>query len=241
MMSPVFRAIVTLGAAALLASCSGGSSVPLAGQQSAPSAVGTELGALGPTLASRLSGSQSAACDPKYGWSFKGPCQVFVLPYKGRTVTLSPYHGMRVTVKFGQNSVVGNFVVGLGTSDADITGKHYLDLFPVWGSKAAKCLGLNQRVTPCKGKGLLYVLLYLPPTTHHAAGLPYPSVHITKSGNFPGTTCAEASLFWSSAWYWIESGNTAKPLNGNITFRYNPDWDLTLQPGHFGVLAVYCS
>jgi hypothetical protein len=238
MINRVVRAIVTLGATALLAACSGVSNTPPVMQLTTPSSV---LAGGAGNLVSALTSSQSSACAVTNGWHFHGSCKTIVLPYSGKTVTLPAYHGMTVKITIGQNGFGTKLVLGLGTSDTDITGKQFNTAFPVWGSKAATCVGGGGLSERCKGKGFLYILFY-EPSSSLGGGIPnYPSYRITNTGSFYGTHCVESTIDWNTKWYWIDSPVTAKPVNGVATFKASPDWGLTLTPGEFSVVAFHCS
>jgi hypothetical protein len=244
-MTPVFRAILTLGATALLAACSGGSSVPPAMQQDTPSsAVRVGLASLSPSLSAGLSGGSKSPCNLPSGWDFLGPCKEMILPFKGTTITFPSYRGFNVSVKIGMNGWASNgkpnLVMSEGTGDSDIVGKHYEGIFPVFGSRKATCVADGGGAVPCKGKGFLYILYYAA-TSGEGGGFPnFPAYHITYTGKLPGTVCSETWLVWKGQWFWGLLNSTVKPKNGSVTFPAYPNWIEDLQPGQLGVVGFYC-
>jgi hypothetical protein len=242
MMILLFRAIVSVGAAALLAACSLGTAPAVALQTTPSTAVALGFEHLSSGLSGGLRSSNSSSpCDLTSAWYFHGPCKTFILPYSGKTLTFPAYRGLSLTGKLFPNTWGTDFAMGMGTSDTDITGKLYEDHFPVSGSHGATCIGTNLKPVACKGKGFLYLLFYAPPSGT-GGGMPtFPVFHITNKANFSGTTCSYATLTWNGSWLWIETTAAAKPKNGSLTYKSIGDWGLNLEAGHFSVVAFYCT
>lgn len=241
-MTTRFRGIVTLGVAvALLGACAGPeTSPPVAPAVPAPS--------LGQALASRgipsgLTDSHKSPCVHASGWSFKGPCIRFLLPHRGKTVTLAPYHRLSVRVHFTESSSDGRaMVVGMGTSDADIPGTLYGTIFPEYGTSDG-CIGANLQTVTCRGKGFLYVLTLVPSSNVAGTGLPVtPAFKVSTTGSFPGAKCQVSLLAQANnptvGWAWQEL-STAKPLNGTLALKSYPQ-PITFEPGEFEAFAFHC-
>jgi hypothetical protein len=226
---PFLRSAGALGALALLAGCSGVSPVPPA---------------LAPIGAPGVIQMQSSAspCAVQYGYTFEGPCHEFKLRPAGRTVTFQTYHGLDAIVRVSRyNSSDGQpLVLGLGTSDADITGKAFGTKFPEYGTSGG-CFDVHFKTVKCRGKAFLYLLIYQPPTDAWGTGFEYmPSVHFANSGAYPGTQCQESYVTYvgKKTWKWQEL-ITATPHNGAISFRTFP-FNLALEQGAFAVLGFHC-
>src|SRR5579862_3596063 len=155
MKPPAFRVLCALTAIATLAACAGGSGVtPSTDPASVP---------LSMSLTPTVSNSPSP-CAMKHGWTFHGPCEQFDLPsWPPTTIKLGPYQSLKVATIFGGQSSDGTaLVLGLGTSDTDITGK-IRTVFPLYGSNGG-CTNFYGYRTKCKGKGFLYELFMIPPS-----------------------------------------------------------------------------
>jgi hypothetical protein len=181
-------------------------------------------------------------CAIPNGWQFNGPCQQFSLTYPGPNIKLGVYRGLTFITHFGITTADGQpFVLGLGTSDKDITGKDN-GVFPVYGHAKGGCATYYGGQVRCKGTGFAYMLLYVPPTNKWATGLQYsPTFRIKNTGKFPGTRCQQAMLgsYAGSEWVWLELPQIAKPQKGSVTFKPF-QWILTLGEGYFQVEAFHC-
>ena len=175
------------------------------------------------------------------GWTFHGPCDLFNLPsWPPITIKLGAYRGLTVKAKFISESTDGRpFVLGLGTSDKDITGK-ITTFFPLYGTNGG-CTDFYLNPTKCRGKGFVYELLMNPPSSTVPMGIQHsPAFRIRNTGSYPGRKCQQATLVASGGkWRWSEFPQVVSPKNGVLAFA-SVQWGLTLQPGSFEVEAFHC-
>ena len=234
MLTTFSRAMVVLASAALLAACSDGAT-PNTG-------VGPGLSNPAGYLAATAQSSPNP-CAIKHGWTFHGPCKEFALPsYPGPIIAFPSYRGLTIDTHFGGNTSDGQpFILGMGTSKADITGTDSGITFPVYGSAKGGCTDAYFNNIKCHGKGVAYVLMMIPSTNSWPTGLQYtPIFHIRKAGAFPGTKCQQASLISEAGTLaWRDLPQIVTPHNGVI--RFKPfQWILTLQQNTFEVEAFHC-
>lgn len=222
-----------VAAAVSLAACAGTSSVP-------PSPSYAELaGRLQPVAAAE--GTPSPCAIP-HGWRFEGPCKEFDLPSTpGPTIKFPRYRGLRVITHIGTTTSDGQpFVLGLGTGDADITGRDY-GVFPEFGHAPGGCYTYYHKAIKCKGTAFAYVLLYVPPTNSWATGLASTPWYRIEAAAFPGTRCRQAVLgaLGGRTWVWQDLPQIARPKRGAVTFKPF-EWILSLAEGYFEVVAFHC-
>ena len=168
----LFRSVAALTVVAL-AACAGQNAVPSAGPGFSPYA------------------TAASPCNISGIWYFAGACAKKQMPSGGATYRLLPvFDGIRLYIQFPQNNAPKNdtFVIGAGTSDANITGTFDGIAFPLYGSKGYPCYRYNTTTkTPCVGKGLVYAAI----VNKGKAAVTFqktPSVTIIAS-KFYGTKC----------------------------------------------------
>jgi hypothetical protein len=235
MISSFTRTLAALGAVASLVACSGGGAVVPFVQHGTPLVMGAGMEA-------GAARSQTSPCNVPKGWYFRGSCLDFSLNIKGETVTLGAYHGISITEHIGPNSAYpashNSFVVGMGTSDKDITGKSRGFVFPKYGS--VECVAFGAASTPCKGKGFLYSVML---NDSDAMGMSHtPTFRVSYNGALPGTSCEEAMIgysFSTSKFFWVETGVYGKPQNGTVTFK-PARIALTFEPKASLAFAFHC-
>ena len=190
---------VAFAAAIALAACGGHGMVP--SQSAAPgfSAVVTPMLTPNP-------GCFSKALQP--AWIFKGECDVTKLPAKGKTLGLSPYKGIILTVKLPKNtSKNGKFAI-----------------FDAIGGKAKDILAYKKMafppITPTTLKSVVYV-----EAVNGTAGLKFTSgslVFVVKDTKIPGKTCPLSVLTGKAPKFkWFNSPFAAKVTTtdgGTMTF-----------------------
>ena len=243
MITRLSRTTGFLAATAVLAACSGGSTLP---SGPSPESLRTGPSAILPLnggLAGLAKSSSSACAIANNGWYFRGPCKEVVVPYTGKSLTFPSYRGLTLNMHIGANTVdSGKFVFGFGTSDTNITGTVFGHTFPEYGTVG--CLDPQAQSVPCKGKGFLYVLFYNPPDQLASGIRDYPMFRISNTGEFPGTQCHEDNIEWNSKnrqWLWMDQGISATPQNGSVTFKAHANWIITFEPGSFEVVGFHCS
>ena len=228
MISTFARASVPLSVIIFAAGCASGTLLtPVAPQGGEPFAV----------TADRLTQTQSSPCKIPNGLYFRGPCQRFALPRYGKRISFASYRGLSVVEHIGSNSGDTSLVVGMGTSDKDITGKTHGSAFPEYGS--VRCMTAFGGSIPCKGKAFLYSLTY---NTGVDVGLhETPTFRVTSTDAFPGKKCQEAFLGYStSGFFWIDFDIYAKPKNGSVTFWQSKANLITLGHDYVGIFAFHC-
>ena len=235
-------ALVALG----LAACSGQSTVPSGAPQSfAPEAASAQLSTHS-SLADALVANAASPCNVgKKFWYFKGTCVDAKIKSSPNKLVLAPYKGLKLTLGFPKsNAANAAFLIGDGTSSADITG--------VFVTKTAKtkfidygtvpCVDAKGNPTKCVGKAFLYVLLAnASSSTVNFANLP--TATITTSGQFPGTKkCGVIAMGFdqnSNPAGWFLLGANAKP-QGNKVSLPAPKGAFRFDSGTFTILGYTC-
>lgn len=186
--------------------------------------------------------SSTSPCAVQNGYTFEGPCSEFKLRPIGKTVTFPTYHRLSVTVHIDRRNASDGqpLVLGLGTSDADITGKAFNTTFPEYGTSGG-CFDVNFKAVKCRGKAFLYLLIYQPPTDAWGTAIQdMPSIHITNGGAYPGSKCQESYVTYvgNYTWKWQEL-ISATPQGAALSFK-SFAFDLSLTQGAFAVLGFHC-
>ena len=212
---------------------------PVGLQNITPNGVRTEWRLLNPSTGLSSSG-QSSPCDLPKSYDFRGPCKELYVPDQGLKLTFPAYRGLGVSVTIPTNTFDSDVAFGIGTSEADITGRWFSHIFPVFGSKQAVCSSGPGPLHPCIGKGFLYMLFYVPPKSVAGGINNYPEYHITNTGAFPGKTCEEDNLMWAGRWIWVQTGIAAKPVKRSLTFPTYAGWGIGIPNGKYAILGFHC-
>jgi hypothetical protein len=230
-------ALVALG----LAACSGQSTVPSAAPQAlSPDAASLRL-SMPAVLDDAAIANATSPCKVKGFWYFKGTCIASPVKNSAAKVTLDAYKGLGLTLGLSKsNANNATFILGEGTSSADITGTFKNTKFPDYGT--VPCVTLQGKTAKCIGKAFLYLLVAnTSKNTVTFAGLP--SATITNTGKFPGTKqCGVAGLGFTSSgvaagWFLLPSN--AKPAGNKIAFPAQTS-QFTFSAGSFTVLGFTC-
>ena len=235
-------ALVAVG----LAACSGHSTVPSAAPQSfAPDAASAQL-STHPAAVDALITNATSPCNlGKKIWYFKGTCVNAKIKSSPNKLILAPYKGLKLTLGFPKSDAANAvFLVGDGTSSADITG--------VFVTKTAKTKFIDYGTVPCvtsafkpakcNGKAFLYV--FLANASSSAVNFPnLPTATITTSGQFPGTKkCGVIAMGFdqnSNPAGWILTGTKATP-QGNKVSLPAPKGAFPFASQSFTVLGYTC-
>jgi hypothetical protein len=249
----VLFASIRRGAAALaiigLAACAGQSSmVPSQSTQPMQSLIAQGLSSthLAPSaslfseFAPDKAASPCKALAAQHFWDFTGPCGLVPIKAAGMKITLSAFKGITVNVAVQKsNSKNEAFIVADGTGSADITGTFANTKFINYGT--VPCVTPAGKTTPCKGKGLVYVLL-LNTTKTAVEFTALPSLAVATK-TFPGTkSCQYLAMGFlkggiPGGWFLLPS--TGKPKSGSVTLPA-PAGAYTLGATSFTVVGVSC-
>jgi hypothetical protein len=235
-------ALVALG----LAACSGQSTVPSAAPQSfAPNTASAQL-SMHPAHADALIANAASPCNVgKSFWYFRGTCVEAKIKSSPNKLILAPYKGLKLTLGFPKSDAANAvFLVGDGTSSADITGQFVTKTaktkFIDYGT--VPCVNLKGKETKCVGKAFLYVLLAN--ASSSTVDFPnLPTATITTSGQFPGTKkCGVIGMGFDQngdpAGRYILGAN-ATP-QGNKVSLPAPQGKFTFGSNNFTILGYIC-
>lgn len=230
-------ALVAIG----LAACSGQSTVPSAAPQAfAPEAASAQL-SMHSSFADALIANAASPCKIKGFWYFKGTCVAAKIKSSPGKLTLTAYKGLTLTLGFTKsNAANAVFLLGEGTSSADITGAFAKTKFPDYGT--VPCVTTAGKTAKCIGKAFLY-LLVANASTVAVTFQSLPSATITTTGAFPGTKkCGVAGMGFSSTgipagWFLLPAN--AKPAGTKVAFPAAKG-SFSFNPQTFTVLGFTC-
>lgn len=203
------------GATVALIACSAESAVLPRGDGNTTAPLSRQMTVSSSTI---LRSDGHAACKTVW-WDFSGPCRRFDLPSKGYTVTFRPYNGLTFSEHIPQNTAkTGDnaFAVGIGMSDADITGTWNGKPFPLLGT--IPCADFGLQTIPCRGSVIVYTMMT---NLGQTMGTGYsPSADVQYKKPFPGNTCDLLDLVFEARNHlvWRYLGIRATPKNGRVKF-----------------------
>jgi hypothetical protein len=209
-------AIVALG----IAACSGQSTVPSAAPQAqSPDAVSLAPQTMHATFGDAISPNAKSPCDVGI-WFFAGSCVAATIKSSPTKVALKPFKTYALSLSFPKsNAKNASFLLGVGTSSKDITGKFDGVKFPDYGS--IPCATAKGKVVKCPGKAFLY--LFVANASSGTVTFPsIPGASITTTGTFPGTkSCSAVSIHINSTSgkpdAWVLLPGSVKPAGSTVS------------------------
>ncbi|HTU80912.1 MAG TPA: hypothetical protein VMF61_02220, partial [Candidatus Acidoferrales bacterium] len=154
--------------------------------------------------------------------------------------------GLKAEVKMSASNAKAGaiFVVGEGTSDADITGTYAGAKFPLFASKGAPCYAVtakgSDKPAKCVGKGFLYMIV----TNQGKSTVTFKGTPaVTISGKLPGTKRCEIDGLVSAGakgkFGWAMLPIYGVPKAGSVAFASAPS-TLAFKSGSAYIFGYSC-
>jgi hypothetical protein len=226
--SSLLRSATALFLVAILAGCGGGGGAVMpnpAVQNAVVPQAAAPAGAGNPCIISGM-------------WYFHGHCIEQHIDRSGTTFALASYKHIDATLVLPTNDARANaeFLLGEGTSRADITGTYDGKRFPEYGT--TKCIRSSTGKTlPCYGKPLVYLLFYNAGRSTVTFDQHTGFAFTISAKTFPGKAC-QLNGWAPSAWY--EYQVYGRVTNGRIQMDFDPQGALKFAPNVFELFAVSC-
>jgi hypothetical protein len=174
---------------------------------------------------------------------FKGTCILKAVKPAGGTVALAAYKGISLSFGVKKNNAPSAgvaFLIGEGTSSADITGTFNDTKFPNYAATNVPCLTPAGNATPCIGKAVVYALILN--TTSTFVSFPSLPSSVVKAAAVGTKQCHLIALGFKSggiAGEWFHLPSTGVPKNGSVSMKA-PKGELVFTPQSFTVLGWAC-
>lgn len=243
------RRVVAAFAVTGLAACAAQTVVPSSTQSGYPSAAAPAAHRpFAMTFQARFSPAAARPCNISGIWYFKGSCVAYTMRSTGGTAKLKTFKGRAYSLGFPKNNAPANtkFVIGDGTSSADIRGTLNGAPFPIYGK--VPCYDIvKAAIVPCPGQAIVYnLVLNGSSNTVNFSGTP--KIVVTYTGLSDYTKCQLDILAHSASQYvWAllpvyatpDTSSSSSPATA-IFKPYSVPGGLNFTSNSFIVLGVAC-